>query len=68
MALSGEADTAAGASSTAPRFVVPAPVVIQPNVTINAGVIGNRFDLQRTITRSVRGSMRTRGTRATVGA
>ena len=42
---------------------VPVPVAVAPSITINAGVVGNRFDVQRTVSKALRRHRRLNGER-----
>jgi hypothetical protein len=65
VAATATATTAAAPASYAPAPIyinVPAPAV--PPITINAGVIGNRFEIDRTVTKALRRFQRLNGRRA----
>ncbi len=62
-ALGAPAAVATAGAPSAVTMVAPAPVQ-HVNVSVNAGVIGNRWDLQRIIARAVRSGQRLNGRRA----
>ena len=64
---SGSARSAAPSAAPTARGAAPAAhttTVDRPHVTINTAVIGDRYDVQRVVSRAVRGAVRLAGARA----
>ena len=59
----GGASPSAAAAPTAGTSGARAAPVYSPNITINTAVIGDRYDVQRVVTRAVRGAVRIAGAR-----